>query len=165
MPPERAVDVEDAVHPGKGGSGGTLLTQISNAMVQAQKNFFGRGPSSAKSYMLDDMLIIVMRGGFTTAEETMLEFGQQDMVRSFRQLFENEMTSRLQGMIEELTGRRVVTYQSQILFEPDVVVEMFLFDSEGGRGTLQATARGQLGEEDAGEADADVEGRSESEGG
>ena len=148
------MDLQSAIAPEKGGTGGTLLKQISNAMVQAQKKFFGKGPTSAKSYMLDDMLIIVMRGGFTTAEDTMLQFGQQDMVRSFRQLFENEMTSRLQDMIEELTGRQVLTYQSQILFEPDVVVEMFLFDSEGGKGTVEATARGQLSDEGVGEADA-----------
>jgi uncharacterized protein YbcI len=132
--------------------GGELLTRISNEMVHAQKKFFGKGPTSAKSYMLDDMLLIVMRGGFTTAERTMLEFGQQDLVRQFRQIFENEMTDRLQQMIQDLTGRKVLTYQSQILFEPDVVIEIFLFDSEGGKGTVEATARGLLADDDSGEA-------------
>jgi len=152
--PDEALGIDDVFEAVKGESGGTLLQQISNAMVQAQKKFFGKGPTSAKSYMVDDLLFIVMRGGFTTAEDTMLEFGQQDMVRSFRQLFENEMTSRLHDMIEDLTGRKVLTYQSQILFNPDVVVEIFLFDSEGGKGTVEATARGQLGDGDVGEADA-----------
>ena len=127
-------------------------------MIQAQKKFFGKGPTSAKSYMVDDLLFIVMRGGFTTAEDTMLQFGQQDMVRSFRQLFENEMTTRLHSMIEDLTGRKVLTYQSQILFEPDVVVEIFLFESEseGGKGTVEATARGQLGDDEIGKAESDA---------
>ena len=62
------------------------------------------------------------------------------------------MTEKLTGMIEELTGRKVLTYQSQILFQPDVVVEIFLFDSEGGEGTVEATARGLLEHDDAGEA-------------
>ena len=96
----------------------------------------------------------------------MLEFGQQDLVRQFRQIFENEMTDRLHKMVEELTGRKVLTYQSQILFEPDVVVEIFLFDSEGGKGTVEATARGLLEDDDAGEAtsggDAATEPRSRS---
>ena len=135
-------------------AGGDLLTRLSNEMVRAQKKFFGKGPTSAKSYMLDDMLIIVMRGGFTTAENTMLEFGQQDMVRGFRQLFENEMTARLHKMVEDLTGRIVLTYQSQILFKPDVVVEIFLFDTEGAKSTIEATARGQLAGDETGAADA-----------
>ena len=129
-----------------------LLSRLSNEMVRAQKQFFGKGPTQAKSYLLDDLLIIVMRGGLTTAEKTMLEFGQPDLVRQFRQLFENEMTERLTGMVEELTGRKVLTYQSQVMFEPDVVVEMFVFDSDVEADARAATARGQLRADDTGEA-------------
>ena len=121
-------------------------------MVRAQKEFFGRGPTKAKSYMLDDMLIIVMRGGMTTAEKTMLDFGKEDQVREFRQLFENEMTERLTDTMEELTGRKIVNYQSQVMFDPDVVVEMFVFDSEGSSDAIEATAEGQLADKDEGMA-------------
>lgn len=55
--------------------GQSMLLRLSNEMVRAQKEFFGKGPTRAKSYILDDMLFIVMRGGMTTAEKTMLEFG------------------------------------------------------------------------------------------
>ena len=132
--------------------GQSLLSQISNDMVRAQKQFFGKGPTEAKSYLLDDLLIIVMRGGLTTAEKTMLEFGKADQVRQFRQLFENEMTERLTGKMEELTGRKILTYQSQIMFDPDVVVEMFVFDSEGSSDAIEATAEGQLDDASKGEA-------------
>ena len=132
--------------------GGALLALISNEMVRAQKEFFGKGPTKAKSYMLDDMLIIVMRGGMTTAEKTMLDFGHPDQVRQFRQLFENAMTERLTGKMEELTGRKILTYQSQVLFEPDVVVEIFVFDSAGSSDAIEATAEGQLEESEQGVA-------------
>ncbi len=132
--------------------GQSLLARISNEMVGAQKEFFGKGPTQAKSYILDDLLIIVMRGGLTTAERTMLEFGHPDLVRQFRQLFENEMTGRLTGMVEELTGRKVASYQSQIMFDPDVVVEMFVFDQPAARDARTATAAGQLNEDRTGEA-------------
>lgn len=39
--------------------GQSLLSRLSNEMVRAQKRFFGKGPTEARSYMLDDMLIIV----------------------------------------------------------------------------------------------------------
>ena len=135
--------------------GQPLLARISNEMVRAQKQFFGKGPTKAKSYMLDDFLLIVMRGGLTTAEKTMLEFGQPDQVRQFRQLFENEMTERLTDMIERLTGRKVATYQSQIMFDPDLVVEMFVFDCAGDPGDRVATAEGQLRDDSIGEASDD----------
>jgi uncharacterized protein YbcI len=133
-------------------AGGALLARISNEMVRAQKEFFGKGPTKAKSYMLDDLLIIVMRGGMTTAEKTMLEFGKADQVRQFRQLFENEMTQRLTGKMEELTGRKIVNYQSQFMFDPDVVIEMFVFDSEGSSDAIEATGEGLLEDRERGAA-------------
>jgi uncharacterized protein YbcI len=107
----------------------TLLRRLSSSMGAMQKAAFGKGPVSTKSYMFDDMLLIVMREGLTQAEQTMLEFGRQDLVREFRQQFENEMTRRIVDMIEELTERKVLTYQSQVMFDPHVVVEMFVFDN------------------------------------
>ncbi len=136
-----AAPTDDREERGQG-----LLARISNEMVRAQKEFFGKGPTEAKSYLLDDLLFIVMRGGMTTAEKTMLQFGQHDQVRQFRQLFENEMTERLTGMIEELTGRKVLTYQSQVMFDPDIVVEMFVFDSDACKEDRVATAEGQMQE-------------------
>jgi uncharacterized protein YbcI len=125
--------------------GGDMLARISDEMVSAKKQFFGKGPEQAKSYMLDDLLITVMRGGLTRAEETMLKFGQQDMVRQFRQLFENEMTEHLTGLVERTTGRAVVNYQSQIMFDPHIIVEMFFF-AEPRQDGIEATAEDQLQE-------------------
>lgn len=33
-------------------------------------------------------------------------------------------------MVEAVTARKVLTYQSQIMFNPDVVIEIFVFDRE-----------------------------------
>ena len=146
-------DAETAQEQGQG-----LLARLSTEMVRAQKQFFGKGPTQAKSYFLDDMLFIVMRGGLTTAEKTMLEFGEMDRVRDFRQAFENQMTERLTGLIEDLTGRKVLAYQSQVLFEPDRVIEMFVFDDDARPEHIRATAEGLLGQEPVGDVDEDDEG-------
>lgn len=135
----------------EGSEGPSLLAQLSTEMVRAQKQFFGKGPVQAKSYFLDDMLFIVMKGGFTTAEKTMLEFGREDKVRDFRQVFENEMTERLTTLIEDITERKVLTYQSQVLFDPDRVIEMFVFDDQAKDEFIRATAEGQLRHEPFGE--------------
>ena len=82
----------------------------------------------AKSYLLDDFLLVVMRGGVTVAEQTMLERGHSNLVRQFRQTYQNEMGDVLGAKVETLTGRKVLTYQSQILFDPHIVMEVFFFD-------------------------------------
>lgn len=119
---------------------GSLLSRISTEMVRAMKHYYGKGPVHAKSYFVDDLLFVVMRGGITRSEETMLHAGHQDTVRQFRQDFENEMAPRLTEMIEQLTGRHVVNYQSQILFDPDMTVEIFVFENQAGRREREETA-------------------------
>ena len=124
-----------------------LLARISDELVRMQKEHYGRGPVKAKSYMLDDLLVTVMRGGMTTAERTMLDRGRADAVRAFRQGWQDEMADRLVARVEELTGRRVATYQSQVLFDPDTIVELFVFDEAAPEVAVHATAADQLPEQ------------------
>ena len=122
-------DPNGAPDPTREEDGGhSLLASISREMVRAMKKHYGKGPIQAKSYLVDDLLFVVMRGGTTTAEKTMLEADQEDAVRGFRQRFQNEMEEQLTATVEQLTGREVVNYQSQILFDPDITVEIFVFD-------------------------------------
>jgi uncharacterized protein YbcI len=117
------------------------LSEISRELVAAMKQNYGRGPVSAKSYLIDDFLLTVMRGGMNTAERTMLDKGRSDIVRDFRQAFQNEMGDYLISIVERLTGRQVVTYQSQVLFDPDVIIEIFFFKDPANADALAATAR------------------------
>ena len=114
-------------------AGQSLTARLSTEVVRTLKESFGKGPVKAKSYLLDDFLLIVMRGGATVAEETMLERGHSDLVRGFRQAYQNEMGDALIAKVEALTGRKVLTYQSQVLFDPQIVIEIFFFEpgSEG----------------------------------
>jgi uncharacterized protein YbcI len=123
MTPDGRVAVSGQAH-------GELMREISREMVAAMKRDYGRGPISAKSYLIDDFLLVIMRGGLTTAEKTMLEKGREDAVREFRQIFENEMSQSLAAIAESLTGREVLTHQSQILFDPDIIIEIFFFADE-----------------------------------
>ncbi len=125
--------------------GQQLLAAISNAMVSAMKHYYGKGPMRAKSYMVDDYLFVAMRDPLTVVEQTLLRAGRHDLVREYRQAFQNEMAAEFTGQIEKLTGRRVLTYQSQIMFDPDTVIEIFVLDSAGdGSEEAQATAEDQM---------------------
>jgi uncharacterized protein YbcI len=116
------------------------------------KDYFGKGPESAKSYIIDDLLFVVMRGGLTAAEQFLLEQGEADVVRQYRQVFENHMDRVLSDKIEAITGRKVIGFQSQVLFDPDMSIEIFIFDDRGTADAVEATARGQIADEPIGEA-------------
>lgn len=148
-------DETDTQQAGSDAERGTTLERLSNEMVRLQKKFWGRGPDSAKSYLVDDLLFIVMRGGLTVAEQSMLEGGREESVRNTRQEFENDMAGRLESMVEEVTGRKVLTYQSQILFEPEIVIETFVFAHKASAAQAAETARGQLDDVVVGEVAGD----------
>jgi uncharacterized protein YbcI len=108
--------------------GGSMLADISNAMVGLKKQFYGKGPTSVKTYINDNYVFCVMRGGLTRNEETLLEAGEADLVRSYRLRFQEAMAGATTESIQRITGRRVLSYHSQIVFDPEHAVEFFVLD-------------------------------------
>jgi uncharacterized protein YbcI len=83
----------------------------------------------AKTYALDDIIIVVMRGsGFTPLEKTIMESGQPQRIIEMRHDFQQMMTKRFTDVIEELTGRKVRAFLSQANVEPDLTMEIFFLD-------------------------------------
>jgi uncharacterized protein YbcI len=110
-------------------SGGELLAAISTAFVGILREHYGRGPMKAKTYALDDLIVVVMRGsGFTALEQTIMDSGEPDRVISMREDFQRVMAERYKETIHELTGRNVVAFLSQAHVEPDITIEIFFMD-------------------------------------
>jgi uncharacterized protein YbcI len=108
---------------------GEALAEVTNGIVRLFSEYYGRGPTRAKSYMLDDRyLVTVLRDTLTTVERTLAENGHTELVRSVRMTFEGAMASSFKGVVEAGLGRKVVAYHSQILVDPDVGFEFFLLE-------------------------------------
>jgi uncharacterized protein YbcI len=105
-----------------------MRSEISNAMVGLKKNFYGKGPTKAKTYINDNYVLCVLQGGLTRNEETMLEAGEDMLVRQFRLRFQEVMAAPATEAIERLTRRKVIGYHSQITFRPDYAFEIFVLD-------------------------------------
>jgi uncharacterized protein YbcI len=105
---------------------GPVAADISNAVVRLVREHFGRGPTQAKTIVHDDVVVTVLRGGYTHAEKTLYQAGKGDIVeegrRAMQDVFQREMTAA----VEQLTGRQVEAFMSANHHEPDVSVEMFL---------------------------------------
>jgi len=103
--------------------GGELLAAISNAMVRLRKEHAGKGPTEAKTYWAgDDMLIVLMGGGYTAAEETLYQEGRGDTVRHSRQAFQDVLEGRMREIIGDLAraSRRLADRADQDLVDVDV---------------------------------------------
>jgi uncharacterized protein YbcI len=110
-------------------SGGHLLAAISTRIVGILRDHYGRGPMKAKTYALDDIIVVVMRGsGFTPLEQTIMDSGEPHRVIAMREDFQRVMADKYKQTIKELTGRNVVAFLSQAHVEPDITLEIFFID-------------------------------------
>lgn len=105
---------------------GDVLTAISDGMVALLKEFYGRGPTRTKSYYEDDLVVCVLRGGFSRVEQTLLEGGRTAAVIQQRLEFQELMRERFEEVIERATGRRVIGFMSGNQQHPDMMCEVFI---------------------------------------
>jgi uncharacterized protein YbcI len=112
------------------GQDGSLRAAIANAMVAMKKQHYGRGPTAAKAWILDDYVFVALEGGLTRNEETLLADGKADIVRTYRLAFQDTMSEVAMGAVAELIGRNVLTYHSQIVFDPPRTFEIFVVEPE-----------------------------------
>ena len=107
----------------------STLQTISNGLVHLMSESYGRGPTKAKTYILDDSYVIcVMHEIFTTAEQTLIEAGEKDLVRRTRIAFQTALADQFKAVVSDALDRRVLTYQSQIVFAPPSCFEFFILE-------------------------------------
>ena len=119
MSPQRSLESKPSGH-------GEVLTAISDGMVALLKEFYGRGPTRAKSYYQDDLVACVLRGGFSKVEQTLLQGGRGSAVIQQRMEFQELMRERFVKVIENATGRQVIGFMSGNQQDPDMMCEVFI---------------------------------------
>jgi uncharacterized protein YbcI len=122
-------DVDSAAE--KGDEQLSVQARVSNAVVRTTKDLYGRGPTHAKTYLCDEYVFCVMSGGMTRDEETMIRGGEHEAVREYRLRFQAVIAPELIRRVEDVLGRKVASYHSQVLFDPDCLVEIFVLDRDG----------------------------------
>jgi len=103
-----------------------VLTAISDGLVALLKEYYGRGPTQAKSYYAEDLVVCVLRGGFSRVEQTLLDGGRGAAVIEQRMVFQDLMRGRFEAVIEHATGRKVIGFMSGNQQDPDMMCEVFM---------------------------------------
>jgi uncharacterized protein YbcI len=108
------------------GPRGAAFAQVSNSIVGILRELYGRGPTRAKTFLNDNYLVTVTEDILTTVELTLVERGHEELVRTMRLRFQEVVADRFVQAVEEATGRRVLTYHSQVTFDPHLGFEIFV---------------------------------------
>jgi uncharacterized protein YbcI len=109
---------------------GERLAAISNAVVGIFSEYYGRGPTKAKSYLVDNYVLCVLEDILTTVERTLVEKGEEDLVRKVRLTFQEAVADTFAQAVSEIMGRKVIAYHSQVTFHPPMGFEIFVLEEE-----------------------------------
>jgi uncharacterized protein YbcI len=128
---------ERAPEPASGGMrtgiDGAVRAAISRAIVRIHAEHYGKGATQAKTYAFDNLIVTVLRDVFTTVERTLIELERPDTVREVRTTFQTMMGESFIAAVEELTGRRVESFMSQVDPASGMGVEVFVLVPEADR--------------------------------
>jgi uncharacterized protein YbcI len=103
---------------------------ISKEIVRLQAEYYGKGPTKAKTYIVDDLVVVVLEESFTRAEKTLAERGERDAIQQIRRRFQQHMAESFISVVEQATGRKVRVFLSETDIAQDVSVETFLLADE-----------------------------------
>jgi uncharacterized protein YbcI len=109
---------------------GGRLAEVSNAVVGIFSECYGRGPTKAKTYAFDNYVVTVLEEIFTTVEETLIANGQHELVRQVRLTFQDAVRDRFTHAVSAAMGRKVISYHSQVIFDPPTGIEFFILEDE-----------------------------------
>jgi uncharacterized protein YbcI len=105
---------------------GSTSAAISKAVEQLLSEYTGRGPTEARTYINEDLIVVVLRDTLTSDERAIVRDGGVDLVLSARQAFQRAMKPDLVATVERLSGRSTMTCLSHNHLDPDIVVESFI---------------------------------------
>jgi uncharacterized protein YbcI len=109
-----------------------MLLGITNAIVALHREFYGRGATRGRTVMQENYVLCVLEDIYTKAEQTLIDAGNFEDVHRARNAFQGAMEARFGEAVEELTGRRVVGFLSQVRTDPDVATEVFILEPDHG---------------------------------
>jgi uncharacterized protein YbcI len=93
---------------------GSVVAAISRQIVGIYADYYGRGPTKAKTIWRDDVVVCILEDVFTRAEQLLVDGGRFDQVRLNRQAFQDQIEPLFHEVVEEVTGRRVEACVSQV---------------------------------------------------
>jgi uncharacterized protein YbcI len=107
---------------------GNLLLDLANAFVGIHKERYGRGPDKSRAHVSGDLVVVVLEGGFSRAEQTLSEHGREDVVNQGRRAMQSTIEDTGVAAVERLTGRQVRSFMSANDAANELQSEIFVLE-------------------------------------
>jgi uncharacterized protein YbcI len=100
---------------GKSCTRGEIEAEITQAIVKFEKEYLGRGPLDARTFLVNDMILTRLRGILSPADSKLAETpdGQALVKESRRKLFETSRQT-FDEMVEQIVGCKLVSFHTDM---------------------------------------------------
>jgi uncharacterized protein YbcI len=103
-------------------------TAVGNAVSRLHRDHYGRGATTTRTLYQRNHLVSFLEDIYTPVERTLLDANQHEDVKRTRQVFQMAMRQRFVDAVEQITGRKVIAFMSQVHFDPDIAAEIFVLE-------------------------------------
>lgn len=111
--------------PGQG-QARVLALEVSNMIARLHKQFIGRGPTNTRTTIDGDVVVCLLEGGYTRAEQTLTQHDRADLVEAGRAGLQDSMRHAMVAEVEAIVGRRVHSFMSAGDLDRNLQVEVFV---------------------------------------
>jgi uncharacterized protein YbcI len=108
----------------------TPSLEISNAISRLHKEYVGRGPTNARTTIDANLVVCLLEGGYTRAEQTLEENDNGDVVAAGRLGLQDAMREGMMEAVQTILGRRVRSFMSANDLRRNLQVEVFVLDGD-----------------------------------
>jgi uncharacterized protein YbcI len=105
---------------------------ISNAITRLHREYYGRGATTARTIIQRNYVITFLDDIYTPIERTLIDAGDHETVKATRLAFQRAMEEKFIAAVEEVMGRKVIAFLSQVHFNPDISQETFILEPQAG---------------------------------
>jgi uncharacterized protein YbcI len=99
--------------------------EIEREVLAVHKENYGVGSKATHVHVAGDFVLVALDVELTQAEQTLLDAGRPDAVTGIRESFQDVIGSTFSAIVERATGRRVISFVSQMNIEPLYSLEVF----------------------------------------
>ena len=101
-------------------SRGEVEASLANAIIQFEKDHLGRGPVEARVFIIEDMILVRLRGVLTPAEVKLAQNPDgHGLIKEVRRQLLEGSRPLLEAIVQERTGCQVVSLHTDISVKTD----------------------------------------------
>lgn len=94
---------------------GQLEDAITRGITQFERDYLGRGPREARTFLVEDMVLVRLKGILSPAElQLSKEPGGVEMIKAMRSRLVESCAAELTAIVAEETGCRVTSMHADI---------------------------------------------------